>query len=103
MIEMQTKYQVPFDTQANVTIRLISNSFTISINPLRHWGAGRSEAVTDNSSLQTYLQKHSVSPEGLSDVDDGDMSYISAGVPSSACQTSQFPFPDGFWWPVLLR
>lgn len=40
MIVMQTKYQVPFDTQANVTIRLISNSLTTLINSLRHCGGG---------------------------------------------------------------
>lgn len=40
MIVMQTKYQVPFDTQANVTIRLISNSLTTLINSLGHCGGG---------------------------------------------------------------
>lgn len=37
---MQTKYQVPFNTKANVTIRLISNSLTTLINSLRHCGGG---------------------------------------------------------------
>lgn len=52
MIVMQTKYQVPFDTQANVTIRLISNSLTTLINSLRHCGGGwGGKAVNNISSL----------------------------------------------------
>lgn len=56
MIEMQTKYQVPFDT-SHVTIRLLSNSLTTS--PTQAWGGEKAVNGISISKVKNRLAEAS--------------------------------------------